>query len=207
MNTPTGRRLKSLDELARDIPPPRDLWAAIEADIDAEPRAQERSPRTHGIGPLTRGLAPLARFMPLQAWGLAAGVALLAIGIWIGRASLPGPGASIADPGTSITAQAPAAGSPDVSAIRAAYAPNARFTRERELLRRDLADRLAALPAETRLTVRASLDTIERARSDIEAALGRDPGNALLHEMLVNAYQDEMRVLATVQEAGAREEI
>ena len=37
--------------------------------------------------------------------------------------------------------------------------------------------------------------------TDIQAALGRDPGNALLQELLVNTYQDEMRVLTTVHEA------
>jgi hypothetical protein len=37
---------------------------------------------------------------------------------------------------------------------------------------------------------------------DLEAALGKDPSNALLQELLVNTYQDEMRVLTTVHEAG-----
>lgn len=194
MNSPTGRRLSSLAELPQDMEPPRDMWAAIEARIDAEPAA--------------RGRGALARGIPRQAWGLAAGVALLAIGIWVGRASLPNSGVAIPGAETQAAAQsAQVAAGAEAAALRAVYAPNARFTRERELLRRNLADRLAALPPETRLTVRASLDTIQRARTDIEAALGRDPGNALLHEMLVNAYQDEMRVLATVQEAGAREEI
>jgi hypothetical protein len=37
---------------------------------------------------------------------------------------------------------------------------------------------------------------------DIRAALGRDPANALLQELLVNSYQDEMRVLTAVHEAS-----
>jgi hypothetical protein len=42
-----------------------------------------------------------------------------------------------------------------------------------------------------------------RAIADIRAALGEDPGNQLLQEMLVNSYQDEIRVLTAVKEAGA----
>jgi hypothetical protein len=37
---------------------------------------------------------------------------------------------------------------------------------------------------------------------DLEAELGKDPSNALLQELLVNTYQDEMRVLTTVHEAS-----
>ena len=37
---------------------------------------------------------------------------------------------------------------------------------------------------------------------DLEAALGKDPTNALLQELLLNTYQDEMRVLTTVHEAS-----
>jgi len=36
----------------------------------------------------------------------------------------------------------------------------------------------------------------------MENALGKDPGNALLQELLVNTYQDEMRVLTDVHYAG-----
>ena len=36
----------------------------------------------------------------------------------------------------------------------------------------------------------------------VQEALGRDPANALLQELLVNSYQDEMRVLTAVHEAG-----
>ena len=36
--------------------------------------------------------------------------------------------------------------------------------------------------------------------AQIEAALGRASGNALLQELLLNSYQDEMRVLTAVRE-------
>jgi hypothetical protein len=50
--------------------------------------------------------------------------------------------------------------------------------------------------------VRADLQLIERSIQDIQTALGRDPGNALLHEMLRETEQDEQHLAATVQEAG-----
>ena len=74
--------------------------------------------------------------------------------------------------------------------------------RTREGLLREVSERLAQLPPDVRTRVEASLATVQRARADIESALGRDPGNALLQEMLVNSYQDEMRVLTTVREIG-----
>jgi len=50
--------------------------------------------------------------------------------------------------------------------------------------------------------VSASLAAIEKAKKDLEQALGRDPSNALLQELLINTYQDEMRVLTDVHEAS-----
>ena len=47
-----------------------------------------------------------------------------------------------------------------------------------------------------------SLATIQQAKQELESALGKDPGNALLQELLVNTYQDEMRVLTDVREAS-----
>jgi len=61
---------------------------------------------------------------------------------------------------------------------------------------------LAKLPPASRAKVMASLETIWHAKQDLEQALGKDPGNALLQELLVNTYQDEMRVLTDVHEAS-----
>ncbi len=47
-----------------------------------------------------------------------------------------------------------------------------------------------------------SLATLRGAIADLRGALGTDPGNLLLQEMLVNSYQDEIRVLTAVKEAG-----
>jgi hypothetical protein len=48
----------------------------------------------------------------------------------------------------------------------------------------------------------ASLAALKKAKEDLESALGKDPGNALLQELLVDTYQDEMRVLTDMREAS-----
>jgi hypothetical protein len=77
------------------------------------------------------------------------------------------------------------------------------YARDRDALLAALPAQLAALPPESRAKVAASLATIQKSIKDIQAALGREPGNALLQGLLVDSYQDEMRVLTSVQEAAA----
>ena len=67
---------------------------------------------------------------------------------------------------------------------------------------RDLEARLASLPPAAREKVVKSLTAIRRAKEDLESALGKDPSNALLQELLVNTYQDEMRVLTDLHQAS-----
>ena len=184
----SGRRtVSSLAELPRSIEPGRDLWPQIEARLK-EARSDA------GASPAAAA-APRRR-LPGRWLAAAAMVASVAVGVWIGRTLLPGapPPAPVAN------RVAPNAG--DATALDAAYVSDPRYERQRELLMRSLQARLAAMPAPTRAKVMASLATIEKAKDDLEQALGKDPGNALLQELLVNTYQDEMRVLTDVREAS-----
>ncbi len=108
--------------------------------------------------------------------------------------------------GTQLNASNMSKGEP--GAWRATYVRDSKYTRQRAELVKDLEKRLAALPPESRTKVLASLRTIDDSKRDLEAELGKDPSNALLQELLVNTYQDEMRVLTAVHEAaGAAEGI
>ena len=80
--------------------------------------------------------------------------------------------------------------------------PDARYQRQRAALLGSLQAQLNTLPAGTRAKVLASLATIGKAKQDLESALGKNPGDALLQELLVNTYQDEMRVLIDVHTAS-----
>ena len=82
---------------------------------------------------------------------------------------------------------------------------DANYRKQRDALLVEVNDRLKTMPEEDRAKVAASLKTLQRSISDIEAALGRDPANALLQELLVNSCQEEMRVLTTVRDSGSQE--
>jgi hypothetical protein len=190
------RKISSLRDLPLDIAPPRDLWQGIEARLTEGARD---SKSRDGVEPARRFGRP-GRMRPglMRLFAAAAVVAALAVGIWIGRAVLPVPGKPPADVVMFAAHGVPS----EPSAWHAAYVMDSRYTRERAELVKGLEARLAALPPESRAKVVSSLKAINDSKADLEAELGKDPSNALLQELLVNTYQDEMRVLTAVHEAG-----
>lgn len=190
--TGKNRKVSSLTEIAAAIEPPRDLWPQIEAQINAEKAPQAaaaRELRTPRRAALWRGLAAAAM------------VASIAVGVWIGRSVLPVAGSPGATPPVSAARSAP--GQLDApTAFDAAYVTDPRYRRDRAALVKGLEARLAALPPASREKVVKSLTAIRQAKEDLESALGRDPSNALLQELLVNTYQDEMRVLTDLHQAS-----
>jgi hypothetical protein len=180
------RKVSTLRELSPAIEPARDLWPQIEARITEERRT---APGAMGAQPRPAR----ARAVPLRWLAAAALVASVAVGVWIGRSLLPAarPAAGV----ESAISDAP-------TALDVTYMSDPRYQRDRAALMRSLQARLAALPPPARAKVMASLAAIRRAKEDLERALGKDPGNALLQELLVNTYQDEMRVLTDVHEAS-----
>jgi hypothetical protein len=185
------RKIKSLRDLPLDIAPPRDLWQGIEAQLGQHARA---SGGRDGVEPARR----FGRAARMRVFAAAVMIVALAVGIWIGRAVLPLPGKPPADVGQTASNLSPE----EPGAWHAAYVMDSKYTRERAQLVRGLEARLAALPPESRAKVMSSLKAINDSKRDLEAELGKDPSNALLQELLVNTYQDEMRVLTAVHEAG-----
>jgi hypothetical protein len=178
------RRVNRIDELAQSLPPPRDLWPAIAAAIEAD-RAESAAPAST--------LRARSRWLP--AAGMAAAVALVTVGVFIGRALAPATPVTLA--GTT-TAQGEAVLTPAVMR-------DANYRKQRDALLAEVDNRLKSMPAAEREKVAASLATLRRSIGDIEAALGRDPANALLQELLVSSCQEEMRALTTVRDAGSQE--
>jgi hypothetical protein len=187
MSGPEERTVKSLSELPTAIEPQRDLWPEIEA-------------RLKGAA-VTGVVAPppvRARLAQLRWLAAAAMVASVAVGVWIGRDLLPlgrpvGAPAQVANGTSGVT---------EGAAVEAAYVSDPRYRHEREQLLKSLQTQLDAMPAPARAKVAASLASIETAKKDLEGALGKDPSNALLQELLINTYQDEMRALTDVHEAS-----
>jgi hypothetical protein len=192
--------VQSLRALPQQIAPPRDLWPQIQARIAA---AQPIAPQQPQVGTQPGG----ARETPLQhpagrapalGWHmrLAAALGLLALGaaltagVWITH-------------GQVLSGQHSSGRAAPLGSVVNGSAPIGPLDAERQqALARSLGARLQALPAPSRQKVLADLRVIEQSMQDIQAALGRDPGNALLRQMLLETYQDEQHLFATVQEAG-----
>jgi len=192
MNDPAPPKVRRLSELPRDIPPPRDGWPALEARLRESGRPQ-----------LHTGAVPSPKAEParhrrpyvMRIAALAAVLAAVVVGVSIDRWILA-PGRS-----TPPTAEVRSTGNASGS-MAVAYVTDPRYLREREMLLRSLNARLAKLPPPTRKKVLASLAAIHQSMQQIQQALGREPGNALLQELLIDTYQNEMQVLSTVQEAS-----
>lgn len=186
---PDSPELRGVGRLPGRVAPSRDLWPGIEARIAAgaavEPGASARP----------------ARFgdLPRAAVALAATVALLAIGLWIGRSD------DDAAPRIAQSRGVPAV-PPAPVALPAGFGLDPAYARERETQLAQAVERLGRLPPESQQRVAASLATLRRSIEDIRQALGTDPGNALLQELLLNTYQDEMRVVTAIAEATGDQE-
>lgn len=213
------RSVSSLGELSRDVAPPRDLWPSIAAQISTNASSANAAGERRRLRPTG-----------MQWAALAAVVSALAVGIWLGRtlsvdqdalnrraaqnqsqsqservAQSETPPSRTAQSETSPSRPA-TEGLPGGSQIAAAdpnsFVTDPRYTMQRAALIRGLEDQLKTLPPDTQHKVAASLATIRTSIKDLQDALGRDPANELLQELLVNSYQDEMRVLTAVREAG-----
>jgi hypothetical protein len=183
------RLVNRLDQLASDVPPSRDLWPAISARIAAETQGD--------MAPMSaKGSRPAVWQRP--AYAMAAAVALLAVGVFVGLKIGAPP---VAAPAVAASAQP---GS-DASVIPASMRRDAAYRQERDALLKEVQVKLNAMPPADRDKVAKSLDTLRRSITEIETQLGYDPANALLQELLVSSCQEEMRVLTTVRDSGSQE--
>jgi hypothetical protein len=190
MTTPEVKRLvKRLDELAPSVPPPRDLWPAIAQAIEAHENEAGRS----AAAPQTRSKDNRRPAFWMPAVGMAAAVALVTIGVIIGQNFGGATPVTVADNQVSDPAVLPAA-------LR-----DANYRKQRDALLTEVDHRLESMPEAERVKVAASLATLRRSIGEIEAALGRDPANALLQELLVSSCQEEMRALTAVRDSGGQE--
>lgn len=170
----TRRLDEALGRLPRSVDPAQDLWPAIEARL----RSDERRSRARWV------------------WQAAAAV-LLVVGSSVLTASLVKrdearvAGSRGAAPG--VVEVTPAAYGP-------AYTPDPGYLAARQQLAKMLESRVDRLPPSARQKLVANLAEIRRATAEINAALAVQPGDPLLEELLVNAYQDELAVLASVND-------
>jgi hypothetical protein len=181
----SNRRVKGLGELPRDIPPARDLWPAIAEAIQAD-LAMKAVPDTRRRA----GWWAVA--------GLAASVALVAVGVFIGQ--------TIGNDGIHQQAKnlTPVDESGSAGMVKASLRQT-EYEKQRKQLWTEVQAKLNTMSPADRAKVGASLATLKKSIEDIQAALGHDPANALLQELFVNSCQEEMRVLTTVRDSGRQE--
>lgn len=191
MNEERDRQVeRRLDDLLagvrREVPPSKDLWASIEAQL--EPRASTRaSLRTRG------------------AWGyaLAAGVgavALTAAVTWELATRPSVPVAANGSPAMVVPGATPEAGAPNRALLAAAFeAPqDARYRDTRAALEKTFRERLDLLAPDTRTRIEQNLAIIRQANDDIRAALAADPNSPLLQQLLESTWQQEIDLYTTV---------
>jgi hypothetical protein len=163
---------RQFSRLPQEIMPGRDLWPQIRAQIEPEAK-------------IPRGASWSGHSMR---WALAASIAGFAIGILVTRAVvrersavMPSQRATVGLVPASVYAFAP----PKAEAVRLD-------------LRREAAATLSHLPPPTRARVQRNLMEIERALADIQVALKQNPNDALLQELLMTTYQNEVDTLSNV---------
>ena len=167
---------RALAGLPRELPPESDLWPGIAAKL--EPR---RAPR---------------RWLPL-----AAAAVLLVVSSSLITAQLVRRSAAPAAPVATVAPPA----TPDAGGVRPAsfgpgHALDPEYAAARQQLAAMLAQRIDRLPSSARQKVEDNLAQLQRATDEINAALALQPGDALLEELLLNTYQDELAVLASVNQ-------
>jgi len=170
----TRRLDEALDRLPRSVNPAHDLWPVIEARLQSG------------------GTRSRARW----AWQAAAAV-LLVVGSSVLTASLM----RRDEVGVAGSPKpAPAAVEVTPAAYGPAYTPDPGYLAARQQLAKMLETRIDRLPRSARQKLEANLAEVRRATAEINAALALQPGDPLLEELLLNAYQDELAVLASVND-------
>jgi len=173
------------------IEPGHDLWPGIAAQL--EPREARAASR------------------PRRAWlWQAAAAVLLVAGSSLLTATLLDTWRADGTMATATNPTTPAANAVPTraAALPAAFGAGARLDPDYLAARRQLTalleTRMASLPESTRAKLEANLAEMRHAALQINAALAEQPGDPLLEELLLKTYQDELAVLANVNQlAGA----
>ncbi len=161
--------------LATEVAPERDLWPEIEQRI-SEPARPQRSVWN-------------------SVWAQAAAVVLLvggSSGITYLAVNDGGDPTTVVGGGQALVFE-PVSGS-----FGSQYNLGPDYQDARRILAAKLGDELDNLSAETRADVVANLEAIEKAINDINKALDEEPDNALLQELLLDTYRDELTLMNKV---------
>lgn len=165
-------------QLPRGIAPARDLWPGIAGGIEEQPKTASR-----GLPAWNRVFAQAAAVLLLV--GGSSGVTWLVM-----KQDAP---VAATEPSAEVLNFQTVAGS-----FGSEYHLGPEFLEARSNLEARLDEELKRLSPETRAEVETNLNTIRAAIVEINLALADEPDNALLQQLLVNAYRDELAVMSRV---------
>jgi len=161
--------------LASGVKPERDLWPEIEQRISAPARP--------------------GRSVWSSAWAQAAAVVLLVGGSsGITYLAVNDNG----DPTTMVGGTQTLVFEPVSGSFGSQYNLGPDYQDARRNLAAKLGDELDNLSEETRADVVANLEAIRQAINDINKALAEEPDNALLQDLLLSTYRDELTLMNKV---------
>lgn len=171
MNTETEDKLMTAAaQLSTEIAPQRDLWPGIESRLETPARRSSWTPM----------LAQAAAILLLV--GASSGITYM-----------------VTKSGTSISPVIVATGlDSDFVSFGSDYELGAGFQDARTNLAADLDLELDRLTPEIRAGVEENLAVIRSAIIEINNAMETEPDNALLQELLMNAYREELAVMGRV---------
>lgn len=180
---------RSLDELLasvpRDVPPERDLWQGIQAEIAKTP--------------IVTDAAPVVHFSSSRWFQLAAGLLLvLATSLTtfvITRQSMEKDATAQVAHDTVPT--------PALNAMPVSFGPEmlgAEYLQARSELHKSFEARLKTLPPATRVKLERNLADLRTAANEISKTLAEHPSDPLLQDLLMSTYQRELQLLADVSD-------
>lgn len=175
MTGPQNRLDELLDALPQDMPPERDLWPAIQAQLD------ERTPQAGDAGGTADAPGRSWHWMRMAAGMLVVvGTSLITFLVTREYSASPPP-------------------APVVQAMPASFGSQA-LGSEYVTLRSELLEhfqrRMEHLPPPARASLQRSLEDLQRAANDINAILAQHPDDPLLQDLLMSTYQSELQLLA-----------
>jgi len=173
--------VEAASRLPREIAPERDLWPGIAARLEPENRPRTIWRGWHLAGAVAAAVALVTVSSLITLW-----VTDRPESVPVSRVQTP---AGIVRPARALNGNATFG--PD-------YVLGPKYEKARQQLSQDLDTQLETLPPETREVIEKNLAQIRQALTEINGALADDPGNVLLQQLLMAAYQDELTVLMEV---------
>lgn len=197
---------QTLDELLasvpRDVPPERDLWLGIQAEIAKTPVVPHSAPSSGGIPfgrrSSARARPPVMHFASSRWFQIAAGLLLVLATSFttfvVTRHSMEKDAMQVANQ------PVPA---PALNAMPVSFGPEmlgAEYIKVRSELNQRFEERLKTLPPATRIKLEGNLADLRKAANEIATTLAEHPSDPLLQDLLMSTYQRELQLLADVSD-------